>query len=88
MEIKETNIWNHFPYISSRPVDILENYVNINKDSIDEIALVLMENEEYLVIHYCGNLKDKNMGFTELREFEDNLEEACKFYAEKRSLWE
>ena len=83
----ETRVWNHFPYISSAPVEAIKRRYFRSKDCFDEVFLFLLENNKYLVIHYCGNEKDENSGFTEIEEF-DNLESAVMFFKEVTGPWE
>ena len=82
MEIKETYLWEHYPFLSSVPTKRIKHSLKeIKKDGIDETAVFQLENGLFLFIRFYGTKENLNLGYTDIKEF-DNLEEAVKMYEE------
>lgn len=78
----ESYLWRHEPLISAPPIEVINHFLHEDGETVFEVAVFRLENENYLFISFCTECKtEKEVGITDMEEF-DNLEEAVRLYVE------
>jgi hypothetical protein len=75
-----TFLWNHEPAISSPPEEVLHHFFHEEGQSIFEAGVFRLESQSFLFIRFSTEDKsDKNIGITELEEFDTEQEAVIVF---------